>query len=239
MERLPKLLLASLLTVAPLAAAADGPVTRLIAPGPHHGEEVNVERLGGWLGLHAGGDGGRARLEAVALAVETVVDEVVDAPGEATGLRVSVAGGAPAAPEPLLLLDADLGLHPGWVTEARPAAAGLAVDAPLRLRLWETPYDLALLSFGDQGHLFLRYRDKVQQLAAFPLHRQPDGALTIGDDAYPALLWAGDLDGDQRLDFVLELSDHYNVSRKVLLLSTAAAPGDLVGRVAEHVASGC
>ncbi|HMB55461.1 MAG TPA: hypothetical protein VKU40_19230, partial [Thermoanaerobaculia bacterium] len=157
MERLPKLLLATLLAAAlPLAATADGPATTLIAPGLHHDAEVNVERLGGWLALHPAGDRGRARLEAVTLAVETVVDELVDGPGEATGQWISVADATTATPEPLLLLDADLGLHPGWVPQAEPAAAGLALDVPIRLTLWETPYDLALLGFGDQGLLFLR-----------------------------------------------------------------------------------
>lgn len=51
-------------------------------------------------------------------------------------------------------------------------------------------------------------------------------------------LWAGDLDGDGRLDLYMDLSASYNVSRRVLLLSSAAAPGDMVRGVASFLTTG-
>ena len=68
---------------------------------------------------------------------------------------------------------------------------------------------------------------------------QPVARLADRDDGHPALLWAGDLDGDGRLDLVLDESDHYNVTETTLYLSSTAAPGALVGRAGRHRTTGC
>jgi hypothetical protein len=43
------------------------------------------------------------------------------------------------------------------------------------------------------------------------------------------LLWAGDQDGDGRIDLEMELSPNFKCSRKVLFLSSRARPGSIVG----------
>jgi hypothetical protein len=80
------------------------------------------------------------------------------------------------------------------------------------------------------------HRQALLELAAT---RNEDGSLMLGDDASPALLFAGDIDRDGRLDLILDATDHYNLSRPTLYLSTQAADGELVHRVAEHEAVGC
>jgi hypothetical protein len=55
----------------------------------------------------------------------------------------------------------------------------------------------------------------------------------------PALLWAGDLDRDGKLDLLMDLTDHYNASEPTLFLSSRAAPNELVKRVASHRKIGC
>ncbi len=69
--------------------------------------------------------------------------------------------------------------------------------------------------------------------------RQSVADVTDRDAGHPAVLWAGDLDGDGRLDLVLDESDHYNVTVTALFLSSEAAPGALVRRVARHETTGC
>ena len=59
------------------------------------------------------------------------------------------------------------------------------------------------------------------------------------DEAQWVLLWAGDLDGDGRLDLYMNLSTHYNVSARRLFLSSAAASGALVREVAVFQTTGC
>jgi hypothetical protein len=49
----------------------------------------------------------------------------------------------------------------------------------------------------------------------------------------PSILWAGDLDNDGKLDFLLELGNHYAGSKKALYLSSLARRNNLVEDVAE------
>jgi hypothetical protein len=60
-----------------------------------------------------------------------------------------------------------------------------------------------------------------------------------GNDAHAKLIWAGDLDGDGKLDFIVEASDHYNVMVYTLCLSSLAQPGAVVGKAGWSVATGC
>jgi hypothetical protein len=52
------------------------------------------------------------------------------------------------------------------------------------------------------------------------------------------VIWAGDIDGDGRLDMILNLTNHYNIWMPTLFLSTAARKGDMVGPVAQFVSYG-
>jgi hypothetical protein len=52
------------------------------------------------------------------------------------------------------------------------------------------------------------------------------------DDPHYYIEWAGDLDRDGRLDLAVNLSRKYSLHPHRLLLSSAAAPGQLVGDVA-------
>jgi hypothetical protein len=52
------------------------------------------------------------------------------------------------------------------------------------------------------------------------------------DEPHFSVQWAGDLDGDGRLDLVTTFSPKYSWYPRRLYLSSAAAPGDLVGLVA-------
>lgn len=53
------------------------------------------------------------------------------------------------------------------------------------------------------------------------------------------LFWAGDLDGDRRPDFYMELTHHYATSERTLFLSSKARRGELVRPVATFSLTGC
>lgn len=53
------------------------------------------------------------------------------------------------------------------------------------------------------------------------------------------LLWAGDLDRDGKLDFLLQDSDHYNKTESALYLSSEAMDKKPLRKVASHTAFGC
>jgi hypothetical protein len=59
------------------------------------------------------------------------------------------------------------------------------------------------------------------------------------NDCFWYLNWVGDLDQDGKLDFYLDLSNHYNTIDHTLFLSSESKSGKLVGKVAEFWISGC
>lgn len=65
----------------------------------------------------------------------------------------------------------------------------------------------------------------------------PTAGERVGEFWY--LLWAGDLDGDGKLDFYADVSDHYNSSMPTLFLSSEAKKGKLVKDVAGIRTVGC
>lgn len=67
------------------------------------------------------------------------------------------------------------------------------------------------------------------------VYEWPSGLL----DQHCELIWAGDLDGDGKLDLIMALSDHYNVVEYTLFLSSRRSQGNLVQRVTAFVTKGC
>ena len=57
-------------------------------------------------------------------------------------------------------------------------------------------------------------------------------------DTGPALLWAGDLDRDGKLDLLYDLRSCYMYNELALFLSSAAKEGEFVGLVARWTAVG-
>lgn len=72
----------------------------------------------------------------------------------------------------------------------------------------------------------LRVAGKRQRLGAYQWHL--DGARPLQGPEY--LLWAGDLDGDGKIDLLMNFTDYY--WNTVLFLSSLAKPGELVGEAA-------
>lgn len=59
------------------------------------------------------------------------------------------------------------------------------------------------------------------------------------DDAMTSILWSGDLDGDGYIDFLIDLSNHYNQRLPTLFLSKPATSDKIVVPVAGHSSVGC
>lgn len=229
------------------AGSTAGTVT-LLTPGQFHAEEVDAVSGSVWLALYpADGEGG-PHLGYVTVRVERVFDAIVDPEGEATGKRVSVAGDGP---EPLLLLNGAHDLRPGPVTAADPSSGDFSGVDPMPLYLQGRSYELGFRFAGDElpppapagwrdAVLVLRHGDVEQTLYELQIWTEPEtGNLYFGNEGWPGVLWAGDLDRDGRLDLFLDLTEHYTATEPTLFLSSAAGAGELVGRVASHMTAGC
>lgn len=215
--------------------------------GEFHAGETVVRDGERWLALRV--EGPTAALTEVIARAQPWHDVILDKVDETSGVQESVAAaGAP----PLVLLRGE-GLSVGSIEAAQVQRDTDAAGAPSSLPHYQ-------MSFREQSYrihtacsqigagvatpakllcaIVLHTPQGAQTLVRMPAS-QTDGAWHLGDDAAPELLFAGDLDRDGRLDLLFNLTDHYNVSRTVLLLSSAAREGDAVAEVARFEAVGC
>ena len=119
------------------------------------------------------------------------------------------------------------GLRAGPIQRASSAnSIDLLRDRSGRLALGGKQYELRLDSVDPSladAKVMLTYGGRTQVLYS------ADG---FADDPHFDVAWAGDLDGDGKLDLVVNLSRKYSEHPYRLLLSTKAAPGQLVGDAA-------
>ena len=224
-------------------AGDDGPVDLLFAT-TYHGDEINAGDGDTYLAMVRVGIGDGWMLTPTPIRVNRVEDPILDMPGEKTGKEVRVDGAeplflvrgglAPGPVETLIAQGATLFGSPRFELElANGSRYRLTVDCPDAPEpspeatargdypeAWKEPCPLRL------------HRDAhLQQLASLRVNRLHETGAH--------LLWAGDLDRDGRLDLLIDLSNHYNVSAPTLFLSAAAAVGELVAPVARLVTYGC
>ena len=102
----------------------------------------------------------------------------------------------------------------------------LQSDGPLRVNLGSRDYEVSIQSARSDltdAQIVLRGEDQRQVLYS------ADGFV---DEPHFDVVWAGDLDRDGRLDLIVNLHRKYSRHPYRLLLSSAAATGELVGDAA-------
>lgn len=203
-----------------LVLAAPAPRFAVVPLGTHHGGEFRV--------LGPLGNGWSApvgeRLMPVRVEARAVRDEVVDTDRPSsvkTGRRLRV---APRRAEQAGFVLR--GLEPGPVSPLRlPEETWLGSGRPLVLG----EAQLLRESEGELHRLVLATGPTRQRL-----YDQDGGELESW-----SLAWAGDLDGDGRLDLVLKADRSGNITTWRLFLSSRAGPGELIHEVAHYTQSGC
>ena len=227
-----------------------GPAIRLLETGEGHGDEIQARSGERWLALVATKDGFAWRTGAIT--IRPVQDGVIDDVGQKTGKEVIFSG-----PTPLFLLrNWDLPITavrtafaapaqdsqalqgqgvPAWAA-SKPAPSPIGTE-PAVLKLGGTEYRLRITRNRAERWDSQQSTDLVLERGADRqvLHVWPQGLV----DEFCDLVWAGDLDGDGKLDLYLYLSDHYNVIEHTLFRSHGAAEGKLVEAVAKWITTGC
>ncbi len=217
-----------------LLAADGGPqALTLLETGLFHGGEAPVKSGDGWLGLvHDAGNSSSVR---TLIRVEQAEDPIVDAPGETTGSEVMVDG-----PAPVFLTRGIPSLTAGHVhTVLLGSDGGSTVTGGESLRFTLAGEDYRLI-VTNRGQLFDRQAKPSSLIfhgggISQKLYEWPKGL----SDEHCELIWAGDLDGDRKLDLYMDISNHYNVTHRRLYLSSAAEDGELVKEVASFRTVGC
>lgn len=213
---------------------------KMVTVGEWHGDEVSARDGETWLALHQTATG--YALQEVVVSVEVVEDEVIDTPPAKTGKKVSVLVDL----KPLVMLRGLPWLKEGPVVTAASAESELRTDRSSQILFDGKLY---LLSFHcDEKDKALEQADcplqlnlgaDSQTLQIYPIYRPFSAEASIASEAFPQILWSGDLDRDGHLDLLLDLTNHYNVSAPTLLLSSLAKEGLLVGFAAVFRTTGC
>lgn len=227
-------LLAAALAV-PSSAQRTAPSVRLLHPGIFHRLDLDTVPTRGWLALVRGDT--HAELMPVAVSVATVPDEIDPIDGPYTARKVWV-DGLDEEQRPVLMVRNVPGVRASThvreaVVDGAPwdeqSGANLADVRRLRIALGADVYVLQVLPASramrlEAGASVRLQHGRVEQ----EIFRSP----TRPDDPAWLTLWAGDLDRDGALDLYMDLASSFNMSRRVLFLSSGAAPDMLLREAA-------
>ncbi|GAB3539030.1 hypothetical protein GCM10027443_35080 [Pontibacter brevis] len=219
-----------------LSPEPDTPL-KLLMEGTYHKNEVwrGAERKE-WLGLYY--ETGKYLLRPTTVQVNTVEDPVGDNEGMLSGREVVAADS-----DAVLLLT---GLH-RYQKEQIDTAVFSRTTLPANKALTYTfkGKDYLIKSFGDSTQATsgeYSYRHYGWKVAGTKNGKRIEQLLAEDeafDDSIYVLLWAGDLDNDGIPDLLLDLSNHYNVARYTLFLSSKAQREKLYEKVAVFEVVGC
>ncbi|WP_295118056.1 hypothetical protein [uncultured Chitinophaga sp.] len=213
---------------------------KLISQSAYHGDEVpaNTTSLQ-WIGLFIGETG--YYTAPAHLKTTRVEDVVLDENGEKTGIQISSDNPDSA----FLFITKNEFISGGPVSAVHVGKAedyGVAPGTSRKFELKGNTYTIYATadSSGEGATLsYLNYKlylnatingNTTTQLLAASMHM---------DDQLMNVLFAGDIDGDGLMDFILETSYHYNVMAPTLYLSKPAEAGKLLKLMGVNYSVGC
>ena len=197
---------------------------QILVPGIFHDGEVKYsDEQEEWTGLYH--ENGNFVLKSGRVDFVKVFDPVLDMEGEKTGIEVTV------LPAQNLVLAMDSSFK--GITGERIATS---LSQPFRMKSGDTltlslPFSPETILFEKEGKAWLKAGDQLQYLTEI----YPQGI-----DEYLEILWAGDLDGDQKIDLLINDILHYNTWINYrLFLSSRARFGEVAGEAGFLSAQGC
>jgi hypothetical protein len=197
----------------------------VLTAGEDRGHWMSPEHLprNGWLALFDDGKAMRiGRTKVVVLKSEgTGSSEITEVDSKPAGARLLFHGVPGLKVGPVHL--------PEWVHDSGgPSSGSIVPGQTIEMRLGKISYRLALKTSGPgymDARLILETKGRRQVLYALKGN---------GDEPHFSLYLIGDLDGDGKLDLIATMSPKYSWSPMSVLLSSAAAPGELVHEVASY-----
>jgi len=227
--------------------ASAGSCAELLQTTQYHGDEVKSKSGLTWLGLFPTAKG-EFELNPAKVEISLVHDPVEDRQNVKTGKLISVS----SKRQPLFLVRGVSGLKSGKVSTSledkeyteQLHARHLLCGKTLELKLGSRATKLTALGSAEtrdksgapEGELLKGY-ELVLECGGVKQTLYKENEITL--DGCPSIIWAGDLDRDGKLDLFIDMTNHYNLSKPTLFLSSKAKLGKLVEAVASISAVGC
>lgn len=212
----------------------------MIRTGTFHGDEMTHTSGDGWVGLYKTDDG--YELRETSITVTAVKDQVIDEDDQMTGKRVEASSGDDAiylfkgpglaARSVKNVYDKSPFVYPGQTMSWKSGDGWFEITAVGTARKKLETAGSYVTFEGYELQLTERKGSEARGLVVTPESES-------WDDSSPMLIFVGDLDGDTRMDVILDPSTHYNVSNPTLLLSSAAGPDEVLKVVANLRTTGC
>ena len=225
-----------LLTFSLTISVCPAPASDLVQVSEYHGDEVKAKSGLVWLGLFPTKKDNQHTLRKTRVKITIVYDGINDEPGQKTGKKITI----PDKEEPVFLVSGVDSLKPGPVETCKYKLPSSTVEQlPCGTKL-------TLKLKNSKTYLHVKGSKKGDTISNCTLTLESNGRKQViynekevGDSGTPKLLWAGDLDGDGKLDLFMDTTNHYNISRPTLFLSGKAKRGKLVQEVAFIDCTGC
>ena len=206
---------------------------QIMRTGEFHGDEISAADGEEWYVLYSKDN--KFFLEKTNIKLKMVEDVILDERGEKTGKEVSVNLDG----DPVLLLKNFPDLTSGEIETSHNQKIYFFEQNSFDIKIGKNEYQLKMNILDSKAELILTDGSLTQNLKEFFTYKADDSINIFGDDAMPSLIWAGDLDKDNKPDFLLDMTSHYNVSEITLFLSSHASKDELVGKAAVFRTVGC
>lgn len=204
---------------------------QLLEVGEFHGDDVNARTSSGWLGLFVSKK--ESVLRPTSIRVSRVFDPIVDdGTKKITGKQVKI----PQSVEPVFLVKNAPKLQPGIVKTVLNKPTSLSIGETVSLTLENQRYQIRFVSTSNDTTPAFRNAKALMTMGGIT---QSLSSNLSKDEGGFAIIWAGDLDGDGKLDLYVNAAPHDNVESNRLLLSSQAGKGQLVREIARFEITGC
>ncbi len=208
----------------------------ILVPGNFHGEDVPPNSGSReWLGLFEGEEG--FYVSYVEPSLKRVYDSMLDVEGEKTGWKVGTNN-----KDTCTLLVAGLAVNEGKVDHYPIEDKSPLPGSSIYFEGPKVPTSLFVTGRAelvDYGLLMKEYALTLRSGKGTEDYTQEFLHIEHLEETRVEILWSGDIDRDGKLDLLINTSNHYNLYQPTLYLSSRAAKGKLLRKMASFRATGC
>ena len=177
-----------------------------------------------WIGLFRTTDG--YFIKTCSIDISNQHHPMVDNDGEKTGLQVSSTPG-----NPIILISNLNDVLDQKIESIELTDKEIYPGDTLTFTFLNTSYSFIATGVLDE---FGAVKDTYKLLFTSTEKMQVIGKSDFFDDALFSIFWMGDLDGDQQLDLIMDLSHKYSYGLFTLFLSSKAEQGELLKIISQH-----